>query len=122
MYLYSVEPSRLISLIHRHTPFKVAEYRLLLEGWDNAVLLANGSHVFRFTRRPDVSEQLRKEVQLLPTLSKHLTLKVPVPEYTSSVSSFSPVPMLKPPKPLTSSHSKSHIKLLKKAQNNDSCD
>lgn len=77
-----MEPSRLISLIHRHTPFKVLEYRLLLEGWDNVVLLANGSHVFRFTRRPDVSEQLMKEVQLLPTLSKHLTLRVPVPEYT----------------------------------------
>jgi len=77
-----VEPSRLVSLIHRHTPFRVKEYGLLLEGWDNVVLLANGSHVFRFTRRPDVSEQLRKEAQLLPTLSKHLTLRVPAPEYT----------------------------------------
>jgi aminoglycoside 2''-phosphotransferase len=80
-YFYSVEPSQLISLIHRHTPFKVAEYRLLLEGWDNVVLLANGSHVFRFTRRPDVAKQLRKEAQLLPTLSEYLTLLVPAPEY-----------------------------------------
>jgi aminoglycoside 2''-phosphotransferase len=77
-----VEPSRLISLIHRRTPFRVKEYRLLLEGWDNVVLLADGSHVFRFTRRPDVAEQLRKEVQLLPTLSRYLTLRVPAPEYT----------------------------------------
>jgi aminoglycoside 2''-phosphotransferase len=77
-----VEPSQLISLIHGHTPFRVAEYRLLLEGWDNVVLLANGSHVFRFTRRPDVAEQLWKEVQLLPALSRYLTLRVPVPEYT----------------------------------------
>ena len=76
-----MEPSRLISLIHRHTPFRVTEYRLLLEGWDKVVLLANGSHIFRFTRRPDVSEQLRKEAQLLPTLSKHMTLRVPNPEY-----------------------------------------
>jgi len=77
-----VEPSRLVSLIHTHAPFRVKEYRLLLEGWDNVVLLANGSHVFRFTRRPDVAEQLRKEAQLLPTLSRHLTLRVPAPEYT----------------------------------------
>jgi aminoglycoside 2''-phosphotransferase len=64
-----------------HTSFRVTEYRLLLEGWDNVVLQANGSHVFRFTRRPDVSKQLRKEAQLLPTLSKHLMLQVPTPEY-----------------------------------------
>jgi aminoglycoside 2''-phosphotransferase len=76
-----VEPSQLISLIHRHASFRVAEYRLLLEGWDNVVLLANGSHVFRFTRRPDVALQLRKEAQLLPVLSRHLTLRVPAPEY-----------------------------------------
>ena len=77
-----MEPSRLISLIHMHTPFRVSSHRLLLDGWDNVVLLANGSHVFRFIRRQDVSEQLRKEAQLLPILSKHLTLRVPVPEYT----------------------------------------
>jgi aminoglycoside 2''-phosphotransferase len=76
-----VEPSRLISLIHRHTPFRVRSHTVLLEGWDNVVLLANGSHVFRFTRRPDASEQLRKEAQLLPTLSEYLTLRVPAPEY-----------------------------------------
>ena len=50
-----MEPSQLISLIHRRTPFRVTEYRMLLEGWDNVVLLANGSHIFRFTRRPDVA-------------------------------------------------------------------
>lgn len=77
-----MEPDALVSLVHMHTPFRVAEYRLLLEGWDNVVLLANGSHVFRFTRRPDVAEQLRKEAELLPTLSRRLTLRVPVPEYT----------------------------------------
>ena len=54
---------------------------MLLEGCGNVVLLANGSHIFRFTRRPDVAEQLRKEAQLMPTLSKHLTLRVPAPEY-----------------------------------------
>jgi aminoglycoside 2''-phosphotransferase len=77
-----VEPSQLITLIHVHTPFRVRSHRLLLDGWDNLVLLANGSHVFRFTRRPDVSGQLRKEAQLLPVLSRRLTLRVPVPEYT----------------------------------------
>jgi len=77
-----VEPSRLVSLIHRHTPFRVRSYRLLLDGWDNVVLLANGTHVFRFTRRPDVAGQLRKEAQLLPILSRYLTLRVPAPEYT----------------------------------------
>lgn len=77
-----MEPDSLVSLIHLHTPFRVRSHRLLLDGWDNVVLLANSSHVFRFTRRPDVAEQLRKEAQLLPTLSRHLTLRVPVPEYT----------------------------------------
>jgi len=76
-----VEPSRLISLIHGRTPFRVTGYKLMLEGWDNVVLLANGSHVFRFTRRRDVAAQLRKETQLLPVLSRHLTLRVPAPEY-----------------------------------------
>ena len=77
-----MESSQLITLIHGHTPFRVRSHRLLLEGWDNVVLLANGSHVFRFTRRPDVAGQLRKEAQLLPVLSRRLTLRVPVPEYT----------------------------------------
>ena len=76
-----MEPSQLITLIHGHTPFRVRSHRLLLEGWDNVVLLANESHVFRFTRRPDVAGQLRKEAQLLPVLSRRLTLRVPVPEY-----------------------------------------
>ncbi|OGD55915.1 hypothetical protein A3K81_04965 [Candidatus Bathyarchaeota archaeon RBG_13_60_20] len=77
-----MEPDALVSLVHLHTPFRVRSHRLLLDGWDNVVLLANGSHVFRFTRRPDVTGQLRKEAQLLPVLLRRLTLRVPVPEYT----------------------------------------
>ncbi len=76
-----MEPGALVSLIQRHTGIKVHSHRTVLEGWDNVVLLVNGSHVFRFTRRPDVHAQLRKEAVLLPVLGKHLSLPVPQPLY-----------------------------------------
>jgi len=47
------------------------------EGWASFVIEVNGELVFRFPKRPDVDDNLRKEVQLVPRLARHLATPVP---------------------------------------------
>ena len=53
--------------------------RLLGEGWDNVVWLADGEWVFRFPRRTMVIRGLENEIAYLPRLSPLLPLAIPVP-------------------------------------------
>lgn len=67
----------LLEVIERDTGIDVVSHRLLLDGWDNLVLEVNDEFIFRFTRRPEILEQHIKELELLPLLNEHLTLRVP---------------------------------------------
>ena len=53
----------------------------LQEGWDNSVIEVSGELIFRFPKRPEVEDNLRKEIRLLPKLANHLTVRVPRFEY-----------------------------------------
>jgi aminoglycoside phosphotransferase (APT) family kinase protein len=51
-------------------------------GWDSRVLEVDGQWIFRFARRPEIADQFRKELQLLPELAGRLPVAVPQPEFT----------------------------------------
>ena len=64
----------------RIEPFFVPRsLRLLAEGWDNAVWLADERWVFRFPRRAVAIPLIRKEIEVLGELS--LPLRTPVPRF-----------------------------------------
>lgn len=76
--------SELLSLIEEKTPVRVKKHRYYVEGWDNMVVEVNDTVIFRFTRREEVQKQFLKEIELLPVLRENLSLKVPLPIYTST--------------------------------------
>jgi len=57
--------------------FPVQSISYLAEGWDSTVWEVNGSHVFRFPKRPAIDSGLRKEIRLLPGLAPALSLPIP---------------------------------------------
>jgi aminoglycoside 2''-phosphotransferase len=59
---------------------RVAACRYLSEGWDSSVWEVNDSLVFRFPKRAEVGEWLRREIGLLPALAG--ALPVPIPRFT----------------------------------------
>jgi aminoglycoside 2''-phosphotransferase len=50
-------------------------------GWDSRVLEVDGQWIFRFARRPEIGDQFRKELHLLPGLADHLPFAIPIPEF-----------------------------------------
>jgi aminoglycoside 2''-phosphotransferase len=57
--------------------FQVRSISYLAEGWSSTVWEVNGSHVFRFPKRPAIDSGLRKEIRLLPGLAPALPLPIP---------------------------------------------
>jgi aminoglycoside 2''-phosphotransferase len=57
--------------------FEVHSISYLAEGWSSTVWEVNGSHVFRFPKRPAIDSGLRKEIRLLPALGPALSLPIP---------------------------------------------
>ena len=53
-------------------------------GWDSYVLEVDGTWIFRFPRRSEVEEWLRKEIALLPELASWLPVRVPRFEFIGS--------------------------------------
>ena len=53
------------------------------QGQNSLVAIVNGELVFKFPRYRHVMEELKKESEILPIISKHVTLEVPVPLYSS---------------------------------------
>jgi aminoglycoside phosphotransferase (APT) family kinase protein len=53
--------------------------RLVGEGWDNTVWLADGEWVFRFPRREIALPGIRRQIDMLPRLAPLLPLPVPEP-------------------------------------------
>ena len=61
--------------------FRVRRSTLILSGWDNIVLDVNGEYIFRFPRFRESEKNLRKEIRLLPVLSKYLSTRIPKYEF-----------------------------------------
>jgi aminoglycoside phosphotransferase (APT) family kinase protein len=60
---------------------ELAELRLLAEGWDNTVWLADERWVFRFPRRQLVVPGIEREMAVLPQLAGQLPLAIPEPVF-----------------------------------------
>ena len=52
-------------------------------GWDSEVFEVDGEWIFRVPRRLEVAEWVRREIELLPVLSRALTVPIPKPEFVS---------------------------------------
>ncbi len=62
--------------------FCISHVAFLAEGWGSVAWEINGTHVFRFAKRPAVLPGLLKEMRLLPLLGPSLPLEIPHFEYT----------------------------------------
>jgi aminoglycoside 2''-phosphotransferase len=56
---------------------RVRNVTQLQEGWANFVIEVNYELIFRFPKRSEVEDNLRKEIRLLPKLAEHLKFRVP---------------------------------------------
>src|SRR6478735_3691006 len=56
---------------------QVNDCRYLSEGWDSSAWEVNGDLIFRFPKRAEVADWLRREIALLPALAEALPLPVP---------------------------------------------
>ena len=68
-------------LIGQFPELPVRSLRLLAEGWDNAVWVANERYAFRFPRRRIAIPGVELELELLPKLAPLLPLPVPDPVF-----------------------------------------
>jgi aminoglycoside phosphotransferase (APT) family kinase protein len=68
-------------LIGQFPELPVRSVRLLAEGWDNAVWVANERYAFRFPRRRIAIRGVELELELLPKLAPLLPLPVPDPVF-----------------------------------------
>lgn len=59
----------------------VSHAERILTGWDNIVLEVNDEYIFRFPRFKVSEAHLRKEIEILPFLRRHLQMKVPEYEF-----------------------------------------
>jgi aminoglycoside phosphotransferase (APT) family kinase protein len=72
--------------------FEPAALRLVGEGWDNTVWLADERWAFRFPRREIGVPGLRRELQVLGQLAPQLPLRVPEPVYVGEPADGYPWP------------------------------
>jgi aminoglycoside phosphotransferase (APT) family kinase protein len=70
----------------------VRSLRLLAEGWDNAVWVANERYAFRFPRRRIAIPGVELELELLPKLAPLLPLPVPDPVFRGRPADWYPWP------------------------------
>lgn len=70
-------------LVSRRFGIEVRSAVVIEAGWDSRVLDVNGEWIFRFPRRAQVEDWLRKEIGLLPELAPALPVAVPSFELVS---------------------------------------
>ena len=71
-------------LVSRRFGIDVRSAVVIDAGWDSRVLEINGEWIFRFPRRPQVEDWLRREIALLPELAPALPVSVPAFELVSA--------------------------------------
>jgi aminoglycoside phosphotransferase (APT) family kinase protein len=78
----AVDPDLVRRLIARQFPrLELRSLRLLAEGWDNAVWVADESWLFRFPRRAIAIPGVEREIRVLPRLAPLLPLPIPTPVF-----------------------------------------
>jgi aminoglycoside phosphotransferase (APT) family kinase protein len=78
----TVDESLARALIGGQFPeLELRSLRLIGEGWDNSVWLADGRWVFRFPRRTIALPGFEREIAALPELAPRLPLPIPAPVF-----------------------------------------
>ncbi len=78
---YVINKDLVKKVLHEQFSLKVSEIVLLGEGWDNRAYLINDHFVFRFPRRQETIEGLKREMRVLPKISKLLPFTIPTPQF-----------------------------------------
>lgn len=73
-----------IKLIHKDFPgFTISSMQKTGEGDNSKAFIINGNYIFRFPKRKEVMQQVRKEIAILPKIKSSLNLQVPKFEFIS---------------------------------------
>lgn len=56
---------------------RVTKHGTIVQGWSSWVIEVNDRYMFRFPKRPESEVNIRKEVRLLPSLAKSLSIRIP---------------------------------------------
>ena len=76
-------------LINKEFPhFEILSIDKIGEGWDSKAFTINDTWVFRFPKRPEIKENLKKEILLLPSIQDYIDLEIPTFEYISGENTF----------------------------------
>lgn len=75
--------------IHHHFPrLNIFSMQKTGEGDNSLAFVINDKYLFRFPKRADVKYQLKKEINVLPKIRQHLSLKIPEFRFISPTLSF----------------------------------
>lgn len=75
--------------IHHHFPrLNIFSIKKTGEGDNSEAFVINEKYIFRFPKREDVKNQLKKETDILPKIRKHLSLAIPDFKFISPTLSF----------------------------------
>lgn len=75
--------------IHHHFPgLNILSMQKKGEGDNSIAFVINDEYIFRFPKREEVKNQLRKEINLLPKIRQHLPLAIPEFKFISPTLSF----------------------------------
>lgn len=73
-----MDADRLVRVIEASFPeIKVRKHGTVAQGWSSWVLEVNERYMFRFPKRPEAETNIRKEIRLLPSLAKSLSVRIP---------------------------------------------
>jgi aminoglycoside phosphotransferase (APT) family kinase protein len=73
-----ISKTHIITQIETNFPqFKVWQLSKLGEGWDYQAYQVNNDYVFRFPKSKEVSQNLAKEICILPKIQSKVNLKIP---------------------------------------------
>jgi len=77
----AVDAALVRRLLAQFQELELRSLRLLAEGWDNSVWVADEQWAFRFPRRTIAIPGVERELEVLPQLAGLLPLPVPVPRF-----------------------------------------
>lgn len=73
-----------IQLIHHDFPaFRISSMKKIGEGDNSKAFLVNENYIFRFPKRKDVKQQVRREILVLPQIKSAINVQIPDFEFIS---------------------------------------
>lgn len=81
--------NKIREIIHHEFPdFFISSIKKIGEGDNSKAFLINQNYIFRFPKRKEVKQQLKKETSVLPIIQSLLDLKIPAFDFISKDTNF----------------------------------